>query len=381
MITPFNISVADEVIQDLHQRLDMARWPDEIGENWQYGTDLNYLKQLCSYWRQGFDWREQERVLNQFDHFTTTVDNRELHFIHQRSKHEDALPLLITHGWPGSIAEFTKVIEPLTDPVRHGGNPDDAFHVICPSIPGYGFSAAPTDPGFDQKCVAESNIQLMRQLGYERYGVQGGDWGSAISSWNAVLAPEQVVGLHINLVFAGYPRHKDNPMDGVTEAEQKRLSDRQSVMKEGTGYQRIQGTKPQTLGYGLHDSPVGLAAWITEKFHGWTDCHGDIEQSISKDELLTNIMIYWVTGTITSSTRLYYESAHSDNDLAEAGRIETPTGCAIFPGELYIPPRVWAEEIYNVQHWSVMEKGGHFAALEEPRLFVADIRQFFSTLR
>jgi len=274
-----------------------------------------------------------------------------------------------------------KIIGPLTDPTNHGGSSADAFHVICPSIPGYGFSDAPTAPGFDQKCVAESNIQLMQQLGYERYGVQGGDWGSAISSWNAVLAPKQVLGLHLNLVFAGFPKNKDNPMDGVTEAEQQRLTARQSSMKEGTGYQQIQGSKPQTLGYGLHDSPLGLAAWITEKFHGWTDCHGNIEQSISKDELLTNIMIYWVTGTITSSTRLYYESAHSSNDMAEAGRIETPTGCAIFPAELYIPPRTWAEEVYNIQHWSVMDRGGHFAALEQPHLFVADIRQFFATLR
>lgn len=380
MPTPFKISVADEVIEDLHQRLDMARWPDEIGENWQYGTDLNYLKQLCHYWRNEFDWREQERVLNQFDHFTTDIDDRKLHFIHQRSKHEAALPLLITHGWPGSITEFVKIIEPLTDPTNHGGTSADAFHVICPSIPGYGFSDAPTAPGFDQKSVAEGNIQLMQQLGYERYGVQGGDWGSAISSWNAVLAPEQVVGLHLNLVFAGFPKHKKNPMEGVTEAEQQRLEDRQSSMKEGRGYQQIQGSKPQTLGYGLHDSPIGLAAWITEKFHAWTDCHGDIERSLSKDELLTNIMIYWVTGTITSSTRLYYESAHSSNDMAEAGRIETPTGCAIFPAELYIPPRIWAEEIYNIQHWSVMDRGGHFAALEEPGLFVEDIRQFFSKL-
>ncbi len=379
MITPFKIDVKEDVIQDLHERLDKTRWPDQVGENWQYGSDLGYMKSLCHYWRHEYDWRLQEKNLNRFDQFTTTIDERRFHFIHQRSKHKDALPLLITHGWPGSFTEFQKIIDPLTDPENHGGKASDAFHVICPSIPGYGFSEAPSTPGFDQKSAAECNIQLMQQLGYDKYGVQGGDWGSAISSWSAILAPEQICGLHLTLIFAGYPSSKRDPMEGVTDQEQTRLAERKDAMKEGTGYQQIQGTKPQTLGYGLHDSPSGLAAWITEKFHSWTDCDGSIENSISKDELLTNIMIYWVTGTITSSTRLYYESRHTDNKME--GKIETPTGCAIFPGELYIPPRAWAEEMYNIQHWSTMEKGGHFAAMEQPELLVEDLREFFGKLR
>lgn len=381
MIEPFTIQVEDSLLEDLFERLDRTRWPDEIGTDWSYGTDMTYLKELCHYWRHDFDWGAQQAALNRFDHFTTHVDQLKVHFIHQKSKSENALPLIITHGWPGSIAEFREIIGPLTAPEMHGGDAGDAFHVVCPSIPGYGFSDAPREPGFDQKRAAEVNVQLMQQLGYEHYGAQGGDWGSAISSWMAVVAPEQVFGIHLNLIFAGYPSHKENPFEGVTEEEQARLSDRQAFMKKETGYQQIQGSKPQTLGYGLNDSPAGLAAWITEKFRTWTDCGGNIENSISKDQLLTNIMIYWITQSITSSTRLYYESAHSENDLSKHGKIETPTGCAIFPGELYLPPRVWAEEIYNVQHWSEMAEGGHFAAMEKPHLLVEDLRKFFRRFR
>lgn len=381
MITPFKIQVSDAVIKDLFTRLDQTRWPDEIGNNWQYGTDLVYLRQLCEYWRNSFNWREQEEHLNSFDQFTTRIEQRKVHFIHQRSHHANAVPILITHGWPGSIAEFVKIIAPLTDPTSHGGKASDAFHIVCPSIPGYCFSDAPSEPGFDQRSVAENNIQLMQQLGYSRYGVQGGDWGSAISSWNAVIAPEQVIGLHLNLVFAGYPKQASEPMAGVSESELALYQQRKSAMTEGLGYQHIQSSKPQTLGYGLNDSPIGLAAWITEKFHAWSDCRGKLENRISKDELLTNIMLYWITSSITSSTRLYYESAHSKHRIADAGRIETPTGCAIFPAEIHIPPRSWAEQAYNIQQWSVMPSGGHFAALEEPRLLVEDIRKFFAKLR
>ncbi|MBD3648778.1 MAG: alpha/beta fold hydrolase, partial [Pseudomonadales bacterium] len=288
---------------------------------------------------------------------------------------------VMTHGWPGSVAEFTKIIPILTEPQRFGGKAEDAFHLICPSIPGYGFSEAPDTPGFDQKRVAEGHVRLMQELGYKRYGVQGGDWGSPISSWNAVLDPDRGCGLHLTLVFAGYPKHKEDPFEGVTDEEKARLEARRAYMQEETGYQAIQGTKPQTLGYGLNDSPAGLAAWITEKFHAWTDCNGDIESAVTMDELLTNIMIYWVTESITSSTRLYFESNHSDNNLFEHGRIATPTGCAIFPGELYQPPRKWAEELYNIQHWTVQPAGGHFAALEKPELLAEDLREFFRPLR
>ena len=381
MISPFKISVSDKVIDDLKHRLQLTRWPDEVGDSWKYGTDLNYLKSLVGYWLTEYDWRAQEAQLNQLDQYQTIIEDRKLHFIHQRSTHETAIPLLMTHGWPGSIAEFTKIIPMMTQPENYGADPQDAFHMICPSIPGYGFSDPATEPGFAQKRVAEGHIELMNQLGYKKYAVQGGDWGSAISSWTAKLAPEQVSALHLTLVFAGIPKRKSDPFEGVTEEEKTRLEERRQHMSEGTGYQSIQGTKPQTLGYGLNDSPVGLAAWITEKFHSWTDCDGNIENAISKDELLTNIMIYWITGSITSSTRLYYESNHVQNNLHEHGRIATPTGCTMFPGELFQPPRKWAEEMFNIQHWTKQPKGGHFAALEQPDLLANDLRQFFRTFR
>ena len=377
----FTINVSDETLEDLASRLNATRWPDEVGTNWQYGTDLTAIKSLCEYWANDFDWRKQESRLNEFDHFITEVNQRDLHFIHQRSSNSNALPLVMTHGWPGSIAEFLSIIPILTEPQNHGGDAADAFHLICPSIPGYGYSDAPTEPGFDQKQVALGHIELMKQLGYDQYVVQGGDWGSSISSWHARLAPEQVLALHMTLVFAPYPKDKDNPMEGVTELEAQILAERKAYLEDGTGYQAIQGSKPQTLGYGLNDSPSGLAAWITEKFQSWTHHEGNFEDVVSRDELLTNIMIYWTTQSITSSTRLYYESAHVKNNLFEHGRIATPTGCAMFPGELYQPPRAWAEGLYNIEHWTRPEKGGHFAAMEQPQLLAEDLRTFFRRFR
>ncbi len=379
---PFTIHVSDDALTDLKQRLALTRWPDEVGQNWQYGTDLNYIKSLCQYWATEFNWRQQELRLNELNHFKTEIEpGRRLHFIHARSSVENALPLVMTHGWPGSIAEFLGIIPRLTEPQNYGGDAKDAFHVICPSIPGYGYSDAPTEPGFDQKRVAQDHIKLMQLLGYNRYVVQGGDWGSPISSWHAKLAPEQVLALHLNLVFAPYPKHKADPMAGVTEQEQQVLAQRKQHMADGTGYQAIQGSKPQTLGYGLNDSPAGLAAWLTEKFQSWTHHDGDFESAVRRDDLLTNIMIYWTTQTITSSARLYFESAHSTNNMFEHGRIATPTGCAMFPGELYQPPRVWAEELYNIEYWSHPARGGHFAALEQPQLLAEDLRQFFQRFR
>jgi pimeloyl-ACP methyl ester carboxylesterase len=253
--------------------------------------------------------------------------------------------------------------------------------VVCPSLPGYAFSEAPRHPGLDQRGVALEHLQLMANLGYPRYGLQGGDWGSAISTWHATLAPERVVGLHLNLVFAGYPKHLADPMAGVTEEERLLLEERRLYMKDETGYQQIQGTRPQTLGYGLNDSPIGLASWIAEKFRAWTDCRGVIDNAVRRDDLLTNIMLYWVTGSITSSTRLYYESRHSPHDIAREGRVTVPTACALFPAELYQPPRRWAEERYNVVRWSRLPAGGHFPALEQPALLTADLRAFFAPLR
>ncbi len=381
MIKPFSIDVDQSILQDLDYRLTHTRWPDQIGKPWRYGTDSHYLKALVKYWQHEFNWKEQETFLNQFNQFIAPVQGKNLHFIHQQSSHKDAMPLLMTHGWPGSISEFTKIIPMLTQPERFGGDSRDAFHLICPSLAGYGFSEAPACEGFDQKQAALQHIELMQQLGYSEYVVQGGDWGSAVSSWTARLAPQAVKAIHLTLIFAPYPSVKVDPFDGVTNTEKTRLATSRARMKEGTGYQAIQSTKPQTLGFGLNDSPVGLAAWITEKFQHWTDCDGRLETVISKDELLTNIMIYWVSQSITSSMRLYFESSHTKSDLFAHGRIETPTGHAIFPGELYLPPRAWANELYNIQHWTEQPKGGHFAALEQPELLAEDLRLFFRKYR
>ena len=381
MIKPYTVSVPDPVLADLKIRLARTRWPDSVGEPWDYGTDITFLRELIDYWQNYFDPVAAVARLNQLDHFTTNIDQRTLHFIHAQSSHRDAQPLLMTHGWPGSIVEFEKILPMLTQPEHYGGDPADAFHVICPSLPGYGFSDAPTAPGFDQKSAALDHKILMEQLGYERYFLQGGDWGSAISSWHAKIAPERVAALHLTLMFVSKPQHLEDPFEQVSSDELEALARSQARMSEGTGYQAIQGSKPQTLGYGLTDSPVGLAAWISEKFQHWTDPNVPFEQSISMDELLTNILLYWVSGNITASTRLYYESAHSNANLFEGGRILTPTGHAVFPGELYLPPRAWAGRLYNIQHWEIQPKGGHFAALEVPELLATDLRTFFRPYR
>lgn len=380
-VRPFTIDVPDEVLADLRERLARTRLPDDLpGTAWDYGTDREYLEELLAYWRDEFDWRSQEWLLNGFDHFKTDVDGLDVHFIHQRSPHEDALPLVITHGWPGSIMEFYKIIPLLVDPTNYGGDAADAFHVVAPSIPGYGFSGKPAGRGWNPEKMAEVIGKLMERLGYDRYGTQGGDWGSIISRWQAVQHPDRVVGVHINMVTAGPPAGVEDPTAGVPPEELARTRERQEFFADERGYSNIQGTKPQTLGYGLNDSPAGLAAWIVEKFRTWCDCAGDVESRFTKDELLTNVMIYWATQTITSSTRIYYESRHTPPSR-EIGYIETPVGCAIFPKELFIPPRAWAEAAFNVTHWTEMPRGGHFAALEEPELLTEDVRKFFRALR
>jgi microsomal epoxide hydrolase len=381
-IEKFAIRVPDEVLDDLRERLARTRWPDQIeGSGWSYGTDLAYLRELCAYWRDKFDWRAQEARLNRFDHFRTEVLGQTLHFVHQRARAPGALPLVITHGWPGSIFEFTKILGPLSDPAAHGGDPRDAFHVVCPSIPGYGFSAPTRTPGWDVRRVAEAIAALMARLGYRRYGAQGGDWGAIASTHLALLDAEHVAGIHLNMVVAGPPPGAANPMEGVSPEEAAAVAAMREFQEQETGYQRIQGTKPQTLAYGLNDSPAGLAAWIVEKFRTWSDCGGDVERRFTKDELLTNITIYWVTGTINSSTRLYCETMRSGRWSLPGSRVEVPTGCAIFPKELFRPPRRWAQAQYDVRRWSLLPAGGHFAALEEPEALVAEIRAFFRDLR
>jgi microsomal epoxide hydrolase len=378
-IVPFKIHVADEVLRDLHERLRRTRFPDALnGVGWEYGTDLAYMKSLVEYWRDRYDWRTAERKLNALDQYTTTIDGIKIHFIHQRSKEPNAMPLVLTHGWPGSIYEFTKIIGPLTDPVKYGGRAEDAFHVVAVSLPGFGFSEQPHERGYSPEKMAGIIAKLMARLGYQRYGAQGGDWGGIISRLIALDDAPHVAGLHLNFCTAGPPPGVANPTEGVPAAERRRMEERNAYMQNERAYQQIQGTKPQTLGYGLNDSPAGLAAWIVEKFHAWCDCDGNVESRFTRDDLLTNVTIYWVTGTAASSTRIYYENRVA---APRPGRVEVPTACALFPKEITTPPRKWVEARYNLVRWTEMPRGGHFAALEQPELLVDDVRAFFRTLR
>jgi pimeloyl-ACP methyl ester carboxylesterase len=379
-IRPFTIRVPDTVLTDLKTRLKSPRVPESLnGDGWTYGTDTTYLKQLVAYWRDRFDWRAQERSLNRFEQFTTNIDGLTLHFVHRRSKQPNALPLLITHGWPGSFVEFAKVIDPLTDPGAHGGRAEDAFDVVIPSIPGFAFSEKPRGSGYSPARIAALEAKLMARLGYQRYGVQGGDWGSIIGTQVALNDAPHVAGLHLNMCTAAAP--PGDPNEGLSEPEKARLKVRQTFQAEETGYQQIQGTKPQTIGIALNDSPVGLAAWIVEKFRTWCDCDGNPDTIFTKDELLTNITLYWATETAASSARIYYESRHAAPEAGGPRRIEVPTACADFPKEIIWAPRRWMEKRYNITRWTEMPRGGHFAAFEQPGLFVDDVRAFFRTVR
>ena len=380
-IEPFTIDVPDSVLADLRERLARARMPDEPeGVGWQLGMNQAYLRQLVEYWRDEFDWRAQERRLNRLEQFKTTIDGLDIHFVHRRSAEPDAFPLILTHGWPGTFAEFDKVIEPLTDPVAHGGRAEDAFHVVAPSIPGYGFSDRPPQLGYGRDRTGAIFAELMARLGYERYGAQGGDLGAGISRWLAANDAEHVAGLHLNLCTAG-PPDPENPTAGVPPEEIALMEERAAFWTdEERGYSHMHGTKPQTLGYSLNDSPVGLAAWIVEKYRSWCDCDGNPETRFSKDELLTTLTIYWATETATSAARYYYEGRHGAN-APDPARIEVPTACAAFPGEFRFTPRRWLEARYNLVRFTMMPSGGHFAASEEPALLVDDLRAFFRDLR
>ena len=381
-VESFRIAVPDEVLQDLKERLQRTRFSGEIpGSDWDYGTNLAYLKELVDYWINHFDWRAQERLINGFSHFKAPVDGQGVHFIHEKGQGPNPLPLIITHGWPGSFFEMYKVIPRLSNPAAHGGDPADAFDVVAPSMPGYGFSDHTTQRGMDVLSVGDVMAKLMTDvLGYPRFGAQGGDWGASVTAKLGYSYPAQVVGIHSTSVTRPTP-YLGAGARPLTEAEQGLLQQREDWLAAEGGYSHIQGTKPQTLSYGLNDSPAGLAAWIVEKYRTWSDCGGDVERKFTKDELLTTITIYWVTETINSSTRLYYETLRKPWNLAEGDRIEVPCGIAVFPAEISRPPREWAERSYNVQQWTVMPSGGHFAALEEPELLVADIRSFFRPLR
>ncbi len=383
-VQEFSINISDEAIADLQSRLARTRFPDQLeGTSWQYGTEKNTLSELIAYWREDFDWREQEAMLNAFDQQLVEVDGLSLHTIHQRSNNPDAIPLLLVHGWPGSIAEFHKLIGPLTDPEAHGGESIDSYHVIAPSLPGFGFSGAPKDSGYSPERIALLLAGLMQALGYERYALAGGDWGAVINSHHANHFPERLIGLHSNMLLAS-PPEDESARDAVTPSEAALRESRGSYMRNEFAYQQIQGTKPQSLGYALNDSPAGLAAWILEKFHGWSDIPqdetGDIWSAFSKDEILTNISIYWFTQSITSSMRIYYEN-RTTPQIKPTGFINVPTGVALFPAEIYITPRAWAEAAYDIRHWSQLEQGGHFAALEQTAVYRRELNTFFRLLR
>jgi pimeloyl-ACP methyl ester carboxylesterase len=378
----FVINVKQAVLKDLTRRLDTVRWPDEITDAaWDFGTNLAYMKALVAHWRDGYDWQKQEAALNKLPQYRLDLDGQNLHFVHAHGKGPAPLPLIITHGWPGSFVEMVKLIPLLTDPVAHGASAADSFDVVVPSLPGYGFSDRPRARGVNPQRVAALWARLMEALGYQRFGAQGGDWGSAVSSALGLDHPERIIGIHLNFIAGRYllgGTLEETPSDAIASAYLAKL--RAWWNSEG-GYNHLQATKPQTLAYGLNDSPVGLAAWIVEKFRTWSDCAGDLERVFSKDELLNNIMIYWITETISSSTRLYWEGRERPLRLSATNSVRPPVAVAVFPKEIPMPPRELAERGYNITRWTEMPAGGHFAAMEQPELLASDLREFFRPLR
>jgi pimeloyl-ACP methyl ester carboxylesterase len=377
-IRPFEIEVPQDTLDDLRDRLDRTRWTDEVdGAGWDYGTDLGYLRELCRYWREDFDWREQERKLNELSHFKADVDGLGLHFVHERGKGPDPTPLLLTHGWPDSFYRFHKLIPMLADPERFGGDPADSFDVIVPSVPGYGFSDRPRERGVGGAQTANLFAKLMKDvLGYRRFAAHGGDIGSGVTEAMAGISPGSLVGIHLTDVPYWHIMFGVSPEE-LSEVERGYLQRGQEWgMREGA-YAYLQSTKPQTPAHALNDSPAGLAAWIVEKFRSWSDCGGDVERRFTKDELLTNITIYWVTETIGSSFRMYYES----QTRPIAASRDVPAGVAIFPKDIVPAPREFGERAFNIERWTEMPRGGHFAAMEEPELLVEDLRGFFRPLR
>ena len=377
---PFTLHVSDAVLDDLRARLERVRWPDEPPDaGWRFGTSLAYMQELVEYWRTRYDWRVHEARLNRLRQFTVAVGGIDVHFIHEPGVGPHPLPLLLSHGWPGSIVEFERLIPLLTDPGRFGGDPADAFSVVAPSLPGYTLSFRPGQPRFGVEEIADVFARLMTDvLGYRRFAAQGGDWGAFVTSRLAYAHAQRLVGIHLNLLAL---RRDVTATAAPTEEERRYLDQLRHWQREETGYQWIQGTKPQTLAYGLTDSPAGLAAWIVEKFRTWSDCRGQVERRFSKDTLLTNVMLYWVTGAIGSSFWPYYARVHRPWPIPEGQRVTVPTEYAAFPCEILLPPRAWAERMYDIRRWTVMPAGGHFAALEEPEALAADVRAFFRDLR
>lgn len=393
-VRSFRIEVPEADLEDLRQRLARTRWPEEVpGVGWDYGVPLDYLRELADYWRTSYDWRKHEARLNEFPQFMTTIDGQVVHFLHVRSPEPDALPLIIAHGWPGSIVEFAGIIGPLADPRAHGGNSADAFHVVAPSIPGFGFSGPTRETGWNLDRVTVVFAQLMERLGYDRYGAHGGDFGALVSPALGRLHPDRVVGVHVNGIATAPTKGQ---LAGLTEVERKRLEDLQRFWRDQRGYAVIQATRPHTLAYGLTDSPVGQLAWIVEKFKEWTDGAGVPEDAVDRDQLLTNVTIYWLTATAGSSARFYKEDPTLSRMAGSAGSIPrthsadvvrtdkpstVPTGVAVFPKEVALSVRHVAEQTHNIVHWTEFDRGGHFPAMEVPDLLVGDIRGFFRRLR
>jgi microsomal epoxide hydrolase len=371
IIRPFKAHVPDRVLIDLRRRLEEAKWPDQLpGTTWEYGADIKKVRELAECWQNGFDWRAQEAKINRYDQFTTEIDGQQIHFIHQRSPRPDAIPLLLIHGWPGSIVEFLALIEPLTQP-KDSHSP--AFDVIVPSLPGYGFSGPTTTRGWGPQRMAKALVVLMDRLGYSRYGIQGGDWGSLIARDMAYQAPAHVIGLHLNLITAEPP----NPeaVAQMSDAERKRFS---YFDREESSFFFLQASEPQTLAYALTDSPAGWLAWMIGKFQLLTDNNGDFLTAVDRDTFLTDVTLYWVTDTVGSAMRIYREHRLTREDAAPSPRLETPVGYADFPREVAVPPFRWITQTYNVVQKTEMPRGGHFAALEQPDLLLDDIRKFFA---
>lgn len=379
-IRPFEVNIPQSELDDLKRRLSQARWPEaQTCDGWDQGIPLAYTQELAAYWENEYDWRRFESKLNGWPQYMTEIDGIDIHFIHLRSPHEDALPVIISHGWPGSLVEFHKIIDALANPTEHGGNAADAFHVVVPCLPGYGFSGKPTGTGTSVENIGRMWGQLMARLGYDRYVAQGGDWGSMVTQSIAQTETTHCAGVHVTMpIVAPDPE----TMDNLTDAEQSALVSIGEYSDKGSGYSKQQSTCPQTLGYGLADSPVGQMAWVVEKFYMWTDCEANgskhPENVLTKDELLDNVMLYWLNNAGASSARLYWESFNS----ADMNPIDMPMGCSIFPHEIFRSSRRWAEKRFsNLIYWNVLDKGGHFAALEQPETFISEVRACFSQLR
>ena len=375
-VTPFRIEVPEADLVDLRERLARTRWPEaETVDDWSQGIPLSYAREVCGYWAGDYDWRAREARLNRFAQFRTEIDGLGIHFVHVRSPHPQALPLVITHGWPGSVVEFHKVIEPLAEPTAHGGEASDAFHVVCPSLPGYGFSDKPQRTGWNTERIARAWAQLMARLGYERYGAQGGDWGAAVTADLGRLDLDHVAGIHLNMAVAAPDQ---STFGDLSEFEQQALAGLKHYQDWDSGYSKEQSTRPQTVGYGLVDSPAAQCAWIVEKFWAWTDCDGHPENVLSRDELLDNVMLYWIPGAGASSARLYWESF-------SRGRLDpvpAPTGISVFPKEIIRMSRRWVEKRFtDIRYWNELGKGGHFAAFEQRAAFVDEVRSFFRLVR